>query len=241
MTQDKNKDSSKRRFAKPLGVEPTYYSLLDLSPTATSEEIRKAYRLKSKLYHPDTTELPAEVAVEKFQQLNKAYAVLSNSERRIQYDAYPQSYFEDIAVEIEARNSFVKQAMKSKPTATASLDPKERPLSAGEIFAVFILGITFVICLALAIILGIARGEMVIQTSVQSHLSAAKSLSMPQPVQNTKLLPSAPQPMKLKPSVTSSNPVSPTLSRQGQKLEQARQGNRTQTTSFNQTTAFKKS
>ncbi|HEY9878132.1 MAG TPA: J domain-containing protein, partial [Leptolyngbyaceae cyanobacterium] len=50
----------------------SYYHLLGIKPTASAQQIRRAYRDLSKLYHPDTTELPAEIATDKFQQLNEA-------------------------------------------------------------------------------------------------------------------------------------------------------------------------
>ena len=64
----------------------TYYSLLELHPSASVIDIRRAYRELSKLYHPDTTELPANIATNQFQQINEAYATLSNPEQRLSYD-----------------------------------------------------------------------------------------------------------------------------------------------------------
>ncbi|WP_249370303.1 J domain-containing protein [Acaryochloris marina] len=52
-----------------MPIDPNFYQLLDLSPEASSDEIHDAYRKKSKVYHPDTTTLPKEVAIQKFQQL----------------------------------------------------------------------------------------------------------------------------------------------------------------------------
>lgn len=142
---------------------PTYYERLELSVSATADQVRRAYRLKSKLYHPDTTTLPPTVAVQKFRELKEAYAVLNSPERRAAYDA-GQWAEAPTEVFINTRESASDNRFRS--SAPAYLDPKERPLSPGEIFAVFLLGITFVICLILAIVLGVARGEMVIQTAL---------------------------------------------------------------------------
>ncbi|WP_404785829.1 J domain-containing protein [Altericista sp. CCNU0014] len=141
---------------------PTYYERLDLSISATAEEVRRAYRLKSKLYHPDTTTLPPAVAIQKFRELKEAYAVLNTPERRAAYDAGKWDK-PPVNVPIDATAS---SDNRFRSSSAAYLDPKERPLSPGEIFAVFLLGITFVVCLVLAIVLGVARGEMVLQTSV---------------------------------------------------------------------------
>ncbi|MGB8700011.1 MAG: hypothetical protein WCD18_11395, partial [Thermosynechococcaceae cyanobacterium] len=61
-----------------------------------------------------------------------------------------------------------QQGPNLKITTLPYLDLKERPLSPGEIFALFLLVVTFLGCLALAIILGVARGEMAIQTTTGS-------------------------------------------------------------------------
>ena len=70
----------------PHSSNITYYSLLGLNPGASVIDIRRAYRELSKIYHPDTTELPANIATVQFQQINTAYATLSNPERRLNYD-----------------------------------------------------------------------------------------------------------------------------------------------------------
>ena len=61
---------------------PSYYDRLGVKPTASPQQIRQAFRDLSKLYHPDTTTLPAAEATAKFQDLNEAYAMLSIPYRR---------------------------------------------------------------------------------------------------------------------------------------------------------------
>jgi DnaJ domain len=165
VTQDQFRDKQPQDLENSLGFMPSYYDLLDLASTATLEQIRRAYRLKSKLYHPDTTTLPRDIAIQKFRELNKAYAVLSNPEHRNWYDTQPKS-FESIGLS----NSIQPPTQRNPKTRTAStgLDPTERPLSPGEIFALFLLGVTFVVCLVVAIALGIARGEMVLHSPAQA-------------------------------------------------------------------------
>ena len=84
-----NQASAKNKSQKTPGKTPlgfSYYGLLGLHPSASVIEIRRSYRELSKLYHPDTTDLPPAVATAKFQQINNAYATLSNPERRLAYD-----------------------------------------------------------------------------------------------------------------------------------------------------------
>ncbi len=142
----------------------SHYGLLGLHPSASVIEIRRSYRELSKRYHPDTTELPVAEATVKFQQLNEAYATLSSPEKRSLYDTkigYSRFHVIQAPLEPAQRNS-----SSSKWSNSAYLDPIDRPLSAGEIFALFILGITFVGCLIIAIFIGLTRGEGALQVSI---------------------------------------------------------------------------
>lgn len=61
-----------------------YYIILGIPPTATTEEIKKAFRLKAKLFHPDVNK--SNNAKLKFQILNEAYQILIDTEKRKAYD-----------------------------------------------------------------------------------------------------------------------------------------------------------
>ena len=64
-----------------------YYEILEISKTATEVEIKKAYRKLAMKYHPDKNPGDKE-AEEKFKQINEAYEVLSDPEKRARYDRY---------------------------------------------------------------------------------------------------------------------------------------------------------
>lgn len=139
----------------------SYYALLGLHPSASAIEIRRAYRKLSKHYHPDTTQLPKTVATAKFQKLNEAYATLSNPERRQAYDIeirYSRYHV------IQASDSW-KDLSANPPYRSSSsyLDPTDRPLSAGELFALFIMGFSLIACLILAIIIGVTRSDLTLK------------------------------------------------------------------------------
>ena len=64
-----------------------YYEILGVSRTATEEELKKAYRKLALKYHPDRNPGDKQ-AEEKFKEINEAYAVLSDSEKRQRYDRF---------------------------------------------------------------------------------------------------------------------------------------------------------
>lgn len=137
----------------------TYYDLLGLHPSASVQQIRRAYRERSKLYHPDTTLLQAAIATAKFHELNEAYGTLSSPDRRSQYDrkiGYSRVPFVQPLPNLYDTPSRPGKSYRS----SAYLDPSDRPLSPGEIFALFIMGGTLIGCLLLVLIVGVARGEI---------------------------------------------------------------------------------
>ena len=64
-----------------------YYDLLGVSKSADSKEIKSAYRKLALKYHPDRNQGNTE-AEEKFKQINEAYAVLGDEEKRARYDRF---------------------------------------------------------------------------------------------------------------------------------------------------------
>ena len=62
-----------------------YYETLGVSKTASEDEIRSAFRKLARKYHPDVAK-DKKTAEEKFKQINEAYEVLSDSEKRRKYD-----------------------------------------------------------------------------------------------------------------------------------------------------------
>lgn len=64
-----------------------YYDILEVSPKASKEIIDKAYKTLAKKYHPDAnSEDKKEWAEEKFKKINEAYEVISDEEKRAEYD-----------------------------------------------------------------------------------------------------------------------------------------------------------
>ncbi|WP_416198944.1 MAG: J domain-containing protein [Sporanaerobacter sp.] len=68
-----------------------YYEILGVDKNATQDEIKSAYRKLAKKYHPDLNS-GNESAQEKFKEINEAYEVLGDEEKRKKYDAFGNSY-----------------------------------------------------------------------------------------------------------------------------------------------------
>src|SRR4030066_968098 len=64
-----------------------YYHILGVNKNASGEEIKRAYRKLAMKYHPDKNPNRKE-AEERFKEINEAYAVLSDKEKRKQYDTF---------------------------------------------------------------------------------------------------------------------------------------------------------
>src|SRR5438105_15883160 len=71
-----------------------YYETLGVSKTASDEEIRSAFRKLARKYHPDVAK-DKKTAEEKFKEINEAYEVLSDPEKRKKYDELGANWKQD--------------------------------------------------------------------------------------------------------------------------------------------------
>lgn len=74
-----------------MAAKRDYYEVLGVQRSASEAEIKKAFRSLAREYHPDVSDLPD--AAEKFKEINEAYAVLSDQEKRTAYDRFGHQAF----------------------------------------------------------------------------------------------------------------------------------------------------
>jgi molecular chaperone DnaJ len=95
-------------------MSDNFYDILEVEKTATAEEIKKSYRKLAMQYHPDKAGEDKE-AEEKFKKIAEAYEVLSDDDKRSNYDTYgnakgPQNVHEDLRSQFNnAFNNFTQQ------------------------------------------------------------------------------------------------------------------------------------
>jgi molecular chaperone DnaJ len=70
-----------------MGMAKDYYEILGVSKSASTDDIKRAFRKLAQEHHPDKGGDP-----EKFKEVNEAYQVLSDAEKRKQYDQYGQTF-----------------------------------------------------------------------------------------------------------------------------------------------------
>ena len=132
---------------------PSHYDRLGLPNSASAEDLRQAFRLLSKRYHPDTTSLPLGEAEAAFQALQHAYGVLSVPEQRQRYDA----------LLLAAQQLPASQPVQRLERVVLREPELRRPLSGGEWLALLLLALAAVFALVLGVGLAWLRGVDLIQ------------------------------------------------------------------------------
>lgn len=69
-----------------MDIRKNYYAILGVSPDATLGQIKAAFRVRAKKFHPDTTSLARRRSMTRFSDVSEAYKVLGNTRLRHVYD-----------------------------------------------------------------------------------------------------------------------------------------------------------
>jgi len=76
-----------------MAAKSDYYDILGVSKNASAEEIKKAYRKQALEWHPDRHKEDKEAAERRFKEINEAYQVLSDSQKRSAYNQFGHEAF----------------------------------------------------------------------------------------------------------------------------------------------------
>ncbi len=76
-----------------MAAKSDYYDILGVSKNASAEEIKKAYRKQALEWHPDRHPNEKEAAEKRFKEINEAYQVLSDTQKRSAYDQFGHQAF----------------------------------------------------------------------------------------------------------------------------------------------------
>lgn len=77
-----------------MATKRDYYEILGVEKGASDADIKSAYRKKALKWHPDKNQDNKEEAEKKFKEINEAYQVLSDKQKRAQYDQFGHSAFD---------------------------------------------------------------------------------------------------------------------------------------------------
>jgi len=102
-----------------MSLQRNYYEVLGLPPGATTDQIKKKYRELARQFHPDVVSDKA-MGQRVFSQINQAYSILGNPERRAQYND---------TLQYLAAPAAAAPATKAAPVAAQAAPPPVKPIS----------------------------------------------------------------------------------------------------------------
>ncbi len=91
-----------------------YYAILGVPKTASADEIKKKFRKQALKYHPDRNQ-GNQAAEEKFKELSEAYEVLSDKDKRSQYDKFGQYWEQGASPGYPSSNSYRSRSYSNSP------------------------------------------------------------------------------------------------------------------------------
>lgn len=150
------------------------YALLHLAPTASDEEIRRAYRQWAQVYHPDKYQNPQmkDVATENFQRIRDAYEILADEGKRQIYDVYGM---EGLASGLELGPKLSKpEEIRERLERLRRLKEEEREVKRGRAAGSLLANLSVPQYLSGG---GVVRG-MAMSSEVQSQISKSSTVAL---------------------------------------------------------------
>ncbi|MDB5037943.1 MAG: chaperone protein DnaJ, partial [Bacteriovoracaceae bacterium] len=99
-------------------VKRDYYEVLGVSRSAFDDQLKKAFRKLARMYHPDVAK-NKKIAEEKFKELNEAYEVLSDPQKRKKYDELGPNAFDP-----RLRRQGAQSAYDSRQSSSSQNTPR---------------------------------------------------------------------------------------------------------------------
>lgn len=117
-----------------------YYQILEITPQADAEEIKKAYKKLAKKYHPDTHPGNQE-AERRFKQIVEAHGVLSHTNKRKEYDAklYQKKTpkFDTESMKMNEMEKFFGFSFQEEPIKANKKATSKNPIDTTKMFEEF--------------------------------------------------------------------------------------------------------
>ena len=110
-----------------MSLQRNYYEVLGLPPGATTDQIKKKYRELARQFHPDVVS-DKNMGQRVFSQINQAYSVLGNPERRAQYNGTLQNTATPLAATAAPQAGTIAKPAAA-PTVSAPQPPPAKPVS----------------------------------------------------------------------------------------------------------------
>jgi len=114
-----------------------YYEVLEVSKNASSEVIEKAYKTLAKKYHPDVSpENKKSEAESLFKEIGEAYEILSDAEKRADYDLKYQKFITETQNKKTVNQENVNTYTNTRNTSAQEKHPRSRCLSPRKVWAI---------------------------------------------------------------------------------------------------------